>query len=90
MSQKTEEKLGQSIETLIRNSTRLRLLRGKPFGLRGLEVGVLDTLLKREKMGETNGTNPSRISVEMGVQGPVISPVLASLEKKGYICRRQD
>ncbi|MBR5559773.1 MAG: winged helix-turn-helix transcriptional regulator [Oscillospiraceae bacterium] len=89
MKRTLEQKLNDVLDQIMHHSMRTRLTYGRPFGLRSLEALCLEILLKQEKAGK-QGSNPSQISASMQVRGPVVSPVLSSLEKQGYIQRRQD
>jgi len=90
MPTELEQELGEAIGKLLQGSMRVRMMSGRPYGLRGLEATALETLLKLEQTSDPRGVSPSRISGDMGVQGPVLSPVLTSLEERGYIQRRTD
>ena len=87
MSQATEQQLHRALEALLHQNTRLRLACGRPYGLRSLEILALEALFSLDDQAEMT---PSCISAWMKIQNPVLSPVLAELEKKGYLQSRRD
>ncbi len=84
-----EQQLNRAMDNVMQRSMRRRLVCGRPFGLRSLEALVLEILLHNEQEGGTT-TSPSQICAELGTQGPVLSPVLASLELRGYTTKKCD
>lgn len=84
-----EQQLNQALDRVMHHFMRTRLTYGRPFGLRSLEALALEILLKDELKGGS-GLNPSQISTAMRVRGPVVSPVLASLQRCGHLEMHKD
>ncbi len=83
------EELSAALDDIVHRSMRIRLECGRPFGLRSLEALSLEILLQQEQEGNLV-VNPTQISSSLGVRSPVLSPVLASLELRGYTQKRKD
>ncbi len=92
MSDTNVARLAEAMEKLKKQSIRLGDLDNRKYDLTMLEAKAIQSLYEMDnvKGEERKPITPSRLSRHMGMQAPIISPILTTLEQKGKIIRRPD
>ncbi len=89
MEQSDAKKLTEAFRKLNKQLRSMGDFAHTKHGLTMLESKAMEGMCEMEEEGGSAIT-PSRLSRHMGMQAPIISPILTTLERKGNITRRPD